>query len=643
MWFGSRTGRSLLVVGLLASACVVAGSPRASADPTWLSVVEVTSGSLSASSMDVDHLPDGTVAVVWTESVEVNDNRVFFATRAPGVPGFSPREQLSEGGAYHPQLEVDAHGAITVAWRSSDETVRVTRREPGATQWSTPPETVTVSTVEDFQLVAGADGAVTVVSRHTEFEPGGKVYSVNASTLTPGGSWSLPQVVVAETRERVTDLEAAADRAGNVSVVWVQGARMRAASREDGVFVQTPLGGGDVDVAGAPDVATMPGGGVAVSWARSVASSSMEVVVATRSPGGSFADPLPVADPHDEVIDTEVVVDASDTITVLYAARTGAAYAMVAATRPARGSFTARTLAVPGDGILRGALGLALAPDGALTTVWQSETPAGTWIVQGAHRAPGGEFGEVSDLTPAAPGNDDGTALQRLPKVSVDTAGDATVVWRGATGGNGSYGVRSRILDTTGPRLTDLDVPPSATAGSRVVMTVSAVDAWSGPTTLAWSLGDGATATGATTSHTYAAAGSYVVRVTATDGAGNTTSMTRTISVDPAGHDTTAPVLTGARLMPGRLPTGEGARLRLTSSERAALSGVVQRRRDGRWRAVGTKRWSVSAGANDRTFYGKTSEQRLRSGKYRVRLTATDPAGNTSATTTLRFRVDRAR
>ena len=140
----------------------------------------------------------------------------------------------------------------------------------------------------------------------------------------------------------------------------------------------------------------------------------------------------------------------------------------------------------------------------------------------------------------------------------------------------------------------------------------------------------------------YAAAGSYVVRVTATDGAGNTTTLTRTIVVGPAaGPDSTAPVLSGARLSPGRLPTGEGARLRVTSTERAALAGVVQRRREGRWRAVGTKRWSLRAGANDRVFYGKTAEQRLTSGTYRVRLTATDPAGNTSATTTIRFRVDR--
>ena len=81
--------------------------------------------------------------------------------------------------------------------------------------------------------------------------------------------------------------------------------------------------------------------------------------------------------------------------------------------------------------------------------------------------------------------------------------------------------------------------------------------------------------------------------------------------------------------------------MKVTSSERAALAGVVQRKRDGRWRAVGTKRWSLRAGANDRMFYGKTSEQRLRSGKYRVRLTATDPAGNMSPATTLRFHVDR--
>jgi hypothetical protein len=81
--------------------------------------------------------------------------------------------------------------------------------------------------------------------------------------------------------------------------------------------------------------------------------------------------------------------------------------------------------------------------------------------------------------------------------------------------------------------------------------------------------------------------------------------------------------------------------LRVTSSEVATLAGMVQRSTGGRWKAAGTKQWSLVAGANTEKLYGKAVQARVKPGKYRVRLTATDPAGNTSTTTTLRFRVDR--
>ena len=174
-------------------------------------------------------------------------------------------------------------------------------------------------------------------------------------------------------------------------------------------------------------------------------------------------------------------------------------------------------------------------------------------------------------------------------------------------------------------------------------LSAAAVDRW-GIGSVVWDFGDGTTATGAAVDHVYSALGSFQVRVTATDLAGNATSLTRTISVEPpAVHDTTAPILTGARLKPGRLPTGEGARLTLTSSEKAILAGVLERRRHGTWRRVGTKHWFVQAGANDEKFYGRAAQRRLRSGTYRVLLTATDPAGNASGPTTLRFVVDRPR
>jgi PKD repeat protein len=47
----------------------------------------------------------------------------------------------------------------------------------------------------------------------------------------------------------------------------------------------------------------------------------------------------------------------------------------------------------------------------------------------------------------------------------------------------------------------------------------------------AWSFGDGATATGATTSHTYGAAGNYTVTLTVTDDVGLTGAASQTVTV----------------------------------------------------------------------------------------------------------------
>ncbi len=148
--------------------------------------------------------------------------------------------------------------------------------------------------------------------------------------------------------------------------------------------------------------------------------------------------------------------------------------------------------------------------------------------------------------------------------------------------------VRSQVLDVNAPTLT-ATVPATGTAGAALDMSAAATDLW-GPVSVTWAFGDGATATGTSPSHTYAAAGTYDVRVTATDGSGNATSLTRTVTVAavppgaPVG-DRTPPVLSRARLAPDLLPTGHGARLRLTSSEAGRLVGVVERRRpNGQWR-----------------------------------------------------------
>ena len=100
-------------------------------------------------------------------------------------------------------------------------------------------------------------------------------------------------------------------------------------------------------------------------------------------------------------------------------------------------------------------------------------------------------------------------------------------------------------------------------------------------------------------------------------------------------------MLSEVKLTPRRLPTGVRARLRVASTEAATLVGVVQRKKAGQWKRVGTKHWSVLAGTNTRLFYGKAAQRRLRLGKYRVLLVATYAAGNASAEVRQRFRVHR--
>ena len=78
--------------------------------------------------------------------------------------------------------------------------------------------------------------------------------------------------------------------------------------------------------------------------------------------------------------------------------------------------------------------------------------------------------------------------------------------------------------------------PTQANTGSSLSFTASATDPSSVDTTAGftynWNFGDGATATGAAPSHTYTAAGSFTVSVTATDKDGGvSTAATQVIDI----------------------------------------------------------------------------------------------------------------
>lgn len=111
---------------------------------------------------------------------------------------------------------------------------------------------------------------------------------------------------------------------------------------------------------------------------------------------------------------------------------------------------------------------------------------------------------------------------------------------------NGSYPVRLVVTDTSGQTATSSttvtvastsNVSPTAafsTAVSNLTVTFDAsasVDPDGTVASYSWTFGDGATGTGKTTSHTYAAAGSYTTRLTVTDNLSATGTVSKAVTV----------------------------------------------------------------------------------------------------------------
>jgi len=97
--------------------------------------------------------------------------------------------------------------------------------------------------------------------------------------------------------------------------------------------------------------------------------------------------------------------------------------------------------------------------------------------------------------------------------------------------------VVTRTVDLENPNVAPVaDFAPTPTSGlapATIAFTSTSTDADGTVTGFAWDFGDGNTATGAATSHTYPSAGTYTVSLTATDDDGATDTVTRTVTVAP--------------------------------------------------------------------------------------------------------------
>ncbi|MDP1793959.1 MAG: PKD domain-containing protein [Acidimicrobiales bacterium] len=142
----------------------------------------------------------------------------------------------------------------------------------------------------------------------------------------------------------------------------------------------------------------------------------------------------------------------------------------------------------------------------------------------------------------------------------------------------------------------------------------------------AWNFGNGSTATGATPSHTYTAAGTYTVTLTVTDNAGATGTATGTVSVT-APPTNTVPAAPTAASATRSLNTVTVKWTDRSSNETGFY--VYRERWNSYWRRWESKTRVATMGANATSYSGSMS-----TGTYRYSVVAYNSVGQSAAAVT---------
>ena len=200
--------------------------------------------------------------------------------------------------------------------------------------------------------------------------------------------------------------------------------------------------------------------------------------------------------------------------------------------------------------------------------------------------------------------------------------------------------LRSRAYDVDGPLVNALSIPASGTAGTPVAFSVTAIDAWSAVTSVAWTFGDGASGSGSSVTKTYGAPGTYPVSVTATDAVGNATTLTGSVVVTPSPVVVVVPkpTLTGVKLtkktihVKGSDESPKATKLKLKLNTDAKVKVVLKRTEKVDGKAVkATVKKSLKKGASAIKLTSTIGSKKLPPGTYKIVVTAKNSVGTSAA------------
>lgn len=208
-------------------------------------------------------------------------------------------------------------------------------------------------------------------------------------------------------------------------------------------------------------------------------------------------------------------------------------------------------------------------------------------------------------------GTDTTAALQANGSVGLLTYLGGTSTTPNATMSMNSFTVVDPTAPTTPNQLPTAAFTPT-TAGLKVSVDATASTDPDGTIqSYAWTFGDGGTATGATASRTYAAAGTYPIKLTVTDDRGGVSTKTIEVTVSPAANQVPVAAFT---------PTATGLSVAVDGSASSDPDGTIQ-----------SYAWTFGDGG---TATGATATHAYTAGgTFNVTLTVTDNSGATGTIT----------
>lgn len=497
----------------------------ANAAPQWLTPQTVSQPGQDASQQQVAFDQNGDATAAWQSTG--GPNPVIEASARPAGGAFSAPQTLSDTSAYSmsPDVAGDAQGDAVAVWLHSDGTnmrVQAAYRPAGGSFGA--PQTLSAVGYEarEPRVAMNESGDAVIVWSLAS----GLTEKLQASSAAPGGAFGEPADLTPFTTVASVP-RVALDSHGDAIVVWDgsdgSNIRIEDALRPAGAVFGAPQllspAGYNADT---PQVAFDAAGDALAVW-RFDGSPASTVQGSYRPAGGEFGPAHTASAPSTQPAQApQVAFDGQSDGVVTWQQSDGKELRVDASVRSpgGAGTFAAPSTLDPGG---QEAYEPRIAGDGLSGTIVSWKTFNGiTSSTQAAMRPAGGSFAPAVTVSPAGP--QEGT-----PAVGIDAQGNGIAVFSRANGPN--YLLEAAGYDGTGPLLRGLTLPTQGTVGQALQFFQAPLDVWSPVLSEGFSFGDGASASGVSATHAYAAPGAYQVTATATDVLGNVTTVTRTVTI----------------------------------------------------------------------------------------------------------------